>query len=146
MNTEKTGAQQPVLPAAPKLSYISDAARILRAGDQYSESNKKIRNAVDNMVDYLSSRINTVSELPKSLGWVFLNKGKGQIEVQFLSGQNWVTITTHWDQEQMWKLERFCEALRGAGGQQLISWMEEKIAIRSDHARALEAALTAVKE
>lgn len=136
---------------------INRAARMMRAGNEFSQTNKKLSGAVLSFVQWLFDHI-TEYQLPdpENIGWKIekLNKGTlhSQIRLTFQTDSGeWQSITTNCDplcsfpeecKKQMNQVVDCCRTLAGTGGERLIAWLEAQSQERKQMIAAFEAMRT----
>ena len=132
---------------------INRAARMMRAGNEFSETNKKLSNAVLSFAEWLFDHI-TEYQLPdpENIGWKIEELKKGtlysQIRLAFQTDSGeWQSITTSChpfeDKEygkQMNQIVDCCRTLAGTGGTRLIAWLETQSQERKQMLATLEEA------
>jgi len=121
---------------------INKAARIMRAGDQFSETNRKLQKAVYSFIEWLFQALGEY-ELPgEKFGWSFRKKNNQQIEVSFeMSEGGWHYVTTNSKESEMDSIALLCRALAGPEGETLLTWLEEQTQERSQFLVALESGI-----
>ncbi|MFH1178708.1 MAG: hypothetical protein V1711_03250 [bacterium] len=123
---------------------INQAARIMRAGNEFSETNKKLREAVLEFAEWLFEQV-TECQLPNPVefGWKVerLRAGSSQIRLSFKKGREWFSVLTNFNGEQMNDILQCCRALAGPEGERLIIWLEQQNKERQQMLSALQAAM-----
>ena len=121
---------------------INKAARIMRAGNEFSETNKKLREAVYSFIEWLFQALDGY-ELPgEKFGWIFRKKNNQQIEVSFeMNVGGWHYVTTNKKEPQMNSIALLCRALAGPEGDTLLTWLKEQTQERSQFLAALESGI-----
>jgi len=125
---------------------ISAAARLLRAGNAYSESNRKLREATDTFINWLFNETRGCEPFPGSLGWYVAYNGNGQRWVQFPVDNRLVTVTADWKDQRIRDIRALCDALAGDPGAELIQWLEDQTAQNRKYNKALTAFVDAIYE
>jgi len=106
------------------MSIISNAARVIRAGEEYSETNKKLRLAVWSFVKWFANQVEP-HDLPASLGWRLSQDDDHHIHMVYSEGgSDSIIIITDWEYQKMFDIHRFCVSITGAEGNKLIEWLE----------------------
>jgi len=127
---------------------INKAARIMRAGSELSETNRKLREAVYSFIEWLFEALDGY-ELPgEKFGWIFRRNKENnqQIQVSFkMSVGGWYYITTNSKEPQMNSIVLFCQALAGPEGNTLLSWLESQTQERSQLLTALQSGIEAFR-
>ena len=104
-------------------TIISRAARLIRAGDQFSGTNQKLKEAVWEFIECLLQQTESDS-LTESMGWWFTLEDGGIHTLNFTLRGERHFVTARWQEQGMTSIHAFCEALAGAGGEQLQAWLE----------------------
>ena len=123
---------------------INKAARIMRAGNEFSETNRKLQEAVYSLIEWLFQALGGY-ELPgEEFGWIFRRNKENnqQIQVSFnTSVGGWHYVTTNSKEPQMNCIVSFCRALAGSEGEKLLTWLEEETKERSQLLVALQSGI-----
>ncbi|HBV33203.1 TPA: hypothetical protein DEB72_01570 [Patescibacteria group bacterium] len=108
------------------MSIISDAARIIRAGEEYSQSNKKLREAVKDFIIWFHCVVRP-GDLPEETCWQISTYGGDHVEMAFkVDTDDWRRIhTANTSNCPMEWIYAFCTALTDARGRKLLTWLEE---------------------
>jgi len=127
---------------------INRAARMMRAGNELSETNRKLREAVCSFVNWFSGVVESY-QLPSSdsgFGWVLENLSYGRIRLGFKCGSAWYSVINEAeDASQINQVVMCCRALAGPEGEQLISWLEQRAKERGQMLAALQGALNSFR-
>jgi len=102
---------------------INKAARMVRAGNAFSETNRKLRDAVICFVEWLFAQV-AEYQLPVSeeIGWHLKRLDTGFIELSFKTRiGGWHSVTTNQRTEQMNSIILLCQAIAGPEGKRLAS-------------------------
>ena len=120
---------------------INKAARIMRVGNEFSETNRKLQKAVYSFIEWLFQALSEY-ELPgEKFGWV-IEKKNNQIRVGFRMNEGgWHDVTTNSKEPQMDDIVLLCRALAGPEGDTLLAWLEEHTQKRSQLLVALESGI-----
>ena len=120
---------------------INKAARIMRAGNEFSETNRKLQKAVYSFIEWLFQALDEY-ELPgEEFGWV-IEKKNNQIRVGFRMNEGgWHSVTVNNSKTQMRAIVLLCQALAGPEGDTLLTWLEEQTQERSQLLVALESGI-----
>lgn len=118
------------------MSTIDDAARILRVGNQFSETNQKLRKAVDSFITRLAHQLGE-EEIP---GWEVHQYGNDNIGISFPGdlGKYLSTVKNNSPKQAMEIIHGFCETLAGEEGEKLITWLENKTKERGKFTEEVE--------
>jgi len=109
---------------------INQAARMMRAGNEFSETNKKLREAVSVFAEWLLDQV-TEYQLPDpdKIGWKIerLRSNNNQVRLSFkMEPRGWFSVISNYDKEQMHNILQCCQALAGPEGKRLITWLEQQ--------------------
>ena len=120
---------------------INKAARIMRAGNNFSETNRKLRKAVYSFIEWLFQALDEY-ELPgEEFGWV-IEKKNNQIRVGFrMNVGGWHSVVANSKRPQMNNIVLLCQALAGSEGDTLLAWLKEHTQERSQFLVALESGI-----
>jgi len=123
---------------------INKAARIMRAGNEFSETNRKLRKAVYSFIEWLFQAFDEYDFPGEKLGWVFEKNEKNSQQIRVSFGMNeggWHYVTTNSKEPQMDDIVLLCRALAGPEGNTLLAWLEEQTKERSQFLVALESGI-----
>jgi hypothetical protein len=122
---------------------ISKAARIMRAGDQLSETNKKLREAVYSFIEWIFQAIDGHQLPGEGFGWVFERDWKtNKIQVMFrVNVGKWRIVTANSEKTYMEEIFLFCQALAGKEGGELLTWMEKQTKERNQFFEAVQSGI-----
>jgi len=111
---------------------INRAARIMRAGNEFSETNGKLREAVYSFIEWIFQALDGYDLPGESFGWIFKkNRENNQyFDVSFKIG-GWYSVTTNSKEQRMDGIVLFCRALAGPEGEILLAWLEKETKERS---------------
>jgi hypothetical protein len=125
------------------MSRVADVlGRILRAGDQFSETNRKLCRAVEGFVLWLFAQVGEQGfPDPKEFKWSLVrNSESGRITLGFdTETRGWLYVYSSGNPASMWQIHAFCETLAGPRGDSLILWLEATTLQRMQYLNALEA-------
>jgi hypothetical protein len=118
------------------MSLTSSAARILRIGDEFSETNQKLIQSVYEFIEWLHKILNAVNP-PFECGLTLLSLNDRQIQVEYYwrnpqASKDFIKFTTHDDSPDLTKIVLFCKYLTQGYGTRLVEWMEEVMEERKD--------------
>ncbi|TSC52591.1 MAG: hypothetical protein LiPW39_561 [Parcubacteria group bacterium LiPW_39] len=124
---------------------INRAARMLRAGNAFSETNKKLQEAMYCFIEWLFQVV-TEYQLPpvEEFGWGIKRKDNRRICLSFRMGQGgWHSVISRDDSPltNMNSIVLCCRALAGPEGEKLIAWLEKEALERNEMLTALQSAL-----
>ncbi len=110
---------------------INQAARLMRAGDQFSKTNRKLVNAVSSFVQWLFESIGEY-QLPVEIGWVVDPGRPGEpIRLGFkMAIGGWNDVYSDPNKTNIHNAINFCQTLISAEGQRLIDWIEQTVSDR----------------
>ena len=127
---------------------INKAARIMRAGNEFSETNMKLQEAVYSFIEWLFQALGEYS-LPGDdlFGWIIRrNKDKQQIHVSFkMEVGGWHNVATNFEEPQMNSIILLCRALAGPEGDTLLAWLEKEAQERGQLLVALQSGIQAFR-
>jgi hypothetical protein len=120
-------------------SLVSKAARILRAGNEFSETNQKLKNAVWGFIEWLNTICgNELCYIPiKETGWKIFTQGQNLILYFEYKGKEHEI----WKNASIDRYETFCHALAGEEGEKLVRWLEQTAKTRKIHVQTIEQTL-----
>lgn len=122
---------------------VNKATRIMRAGNEFSETNRKLREAVWSFIEWLFEHIGDY-QLPaqEEIGWAIKRIDDHQILISFKKEGGWYSVTTNSDEAlQMNHIVMLCRALAGPEGEKLVQWLEEQAQERAHMFKAVEEAI-----
>jgi hypothetical protein len=123
---------------------INRAARIMRIGNEFSETNKKLQKAIYSFIEWFFQALDGY-ELPgEEFGWIFRKNKENnqQIEVAFrMDIGGWHYVSTNSKKPQMNSIALLCQALAGPEGNTLLTWLEKQTQERSQLLVALESGI-----
>jgi hypothetical protein len=123
---------------------INKAARIMRAGNEFSETNRKLRKAVYSFIEWLFQALDGY-ELPgEEFGWIFRKNKENnqQTEVSFrMNVGGWYSVIVDGGKMQMRAVMLLCQALAGPEGDTLFTWLEEQTQERDQFLTALQSGI-----
>jgi len=121
---------------------INRAARMMRAGNEFSETNRKLREAVYSFVEWLYKVVEYQLPPAEEFGW-FIKKDRD--EKTSLSFQKipygWHTITVNDTRQNINSIVLCCRALAEAEGEKLIAWLEKQAEERKKMLEGFQSAL-----
>ena len=106
---------------------INRAARMLRAGNEFSETNRKLREAAISFVEWLYEKL-TEFQLPspEAIGWKLERDSRTGFILLHFERRSWHTVSNNRDYEQMNAVVELCRAIAGPEGERLTAWLEEQ--------------------
>ncbi len=114
----------------------------MRAGNEFSETNRKLQKAVYSFIEWLFQALDGYDLPGEKLGWVFRKKNNQQIGVSFeMNVGGWHYVTTNKKEPQMDSIALLCQALAGPEGDTLLTWLEKQTQERSQFLAALESGI-----
>ena len=120
----------------------------MRAGNKFSETNKKLRDAVCSFIEWLFQALDGY-ELPgEEFGWIFRRNKENdqQIQVSFkMNVGGWYYVATNSEEPQMNSIALLCHALAGPEGETLLAWLEGETNERSQLLVALQSGIQAFR-
>ncbi len=122
---------------------INQAARMMRAGNEFSETNKKLRDAVYKFIEWLFEVVEEYQLPPANeFGWSFKKLNDKQIQLSFQTPTHcWLSVTTNKNENVMWHVVECCRTLAGPGGEKLIAWLEQQTQERNQLYISLQSAI-----
>jgi hypothetical protein len=116
---------------------INKAARIMRAGNEFSETNKKLREAIWSFAEWLLECVGDEADSMREIGWRVHRQNNKQVMLAFMphfeddikktkSLQRWGIILTHSDRTNMEMIAECCRRLAGSDGDRLMAWLEKQ--------------------
>ena len=125
---------------------INRAARMIRAGDEFSKTNNKLRDAVYSFIEWLFKTVDYQLPPAEKFGWSIKKEEGGRISLSFEKiPYGWHTITTNDNKPRMDSITLCCRALAGPEGEKLLAWLEDKIRERNQLLVALQSAMQAFR-
>lgn len=120
---------------------------MMRAGDEFSQTNKKLKLAVFSFIEWLVEQVGYHQFPPaEEFGWVLEKKGDNKIRLGFKSDRSgWLSVTANSDEEQRYQIVEFCATLAGNGGEKLLSWLEQEVQERERMFKGLEEVLRIIR-
>lgn len=119
----------------------------MRVGNEFSETNKKLQEAVYSFIEWLFLALGEYSLPGEDLfGWIIRrNKDKQQIHLSFkMQVGGWHDVATNFEEPQMNSIALLCHALAGPEGETLFAWLEKETKERSQLLVALQSGIQAV--
>lgn len=120
---------------------INKAARIVRAGNEFSATNKKLQEAVWSFIGWFYLHTGEY-QAPEEIGWS-IKKVPGRESYIRLSFERekggWFSVTAHLD-EGMNPIIECCRALAGKEGERLLEWLKKETMMRSELFTAIQTA------
>jgi len=109
-------------------SIVSKAARLIRAGDEFSKTNQKLLEAVCGFVEWLFGVVGNQGLPISEIDWTIEKKPlEESIRLGFKAEKGgWYDVYSDPKRTRVDSAVSFCETLAGVGGQRLISWLEEQ--------------------
>jgi hypothetical protein len=114
---------------------IEQAARMIRAGNAFSESNIKLRNASWEIIEFLASQISEQlqEKLWEETGWKFWRLTNSQCQVMILrTNKTTCEVTSNTERDEVLAIIEFCHEFTGAMGLQLCEWLERNTTHNED--------------
>ncbi len=113
---------------------INKAARMMRVGNQFSETNQKLRKSVDAFINWFHDRVGDEGRLLRELGWAVLELRHNKIALDFLLDSEKVhaecqpfrRVVTNTPETKMTDIVALCNALAGPEGERLFQWLEQR--------------------
>jgi len=126
---------------------INKATRMMRAGNEFSETNRKLRDAVWSFIEWLYEQL-TEYQLPNAeeIGWSLRRPNQTQVCLNFKADDGgWHSVITNSDEIYMNNIVLCCRTLAGAGGERLVSWIEQQAQERKQFLAGLQEALQSLR-
>lgn len=118
----------------------------MRAGDELSETNKKLRGAVYAFIEWIYQALGGYGAPGEESGWIFRKdkEGNRQTSVSFKRDiGGWYSVTINDKEPYMGSIILLCQALAGPEGERLLAWLEKETQERSQLLVALQSRIKA---
>ena len=121
---------------------INKATRIMRAGDEFSKTNQKLKEAVWAFIEWLHGMVGDHGLQHQEIGWIIEKTGPKQIRLSvYTDKEGWVGVVTNSDKASIDQIITLCQAIAGPEMERLTLWLDEQVEERKKMAENVELAM-----